>query len=31
MKSFFTDLFHAAIFAGVIGFPFVLYFIIYGG
>lgn len=26
MKAFFTDLLHAAIFAAVIGLPFVLYF-----
>lgn len=31
MKSFFTDLMHAAIFATVIGAPFAAYFIIYGG
>jgi hypothetical protein len=30
MKAFFVDLAHAAIFAGVIGFPFFLYFVIYG-
>ena len=31
MKAFFTDFFHASIFAFVIACPFIAYFIVYGG